>query len=270
MESTIQKLKRNLREGTFLKNVPVAIKNRLIKEIKYSNLLVVLDKDSQLMKTYQKNIPMIDRNHVATGNYYLDSRVSLNHESIVYSLGILTDIAFDTAVQKAYQCAIFMYDPTPISVSFMDQFSDDPLFQFRPYGVWTEDTTLRFYEPDRGGSSSMMQGTSKKFFDAKCLTMSSIMNNNDHTHIDVWKADIEGAALPVLLQMVEQGIFPDQIIGEFERPQKDKLAINQFFEDLNKLRGILKENEFAEFQIPRKKAKYHSIELLFVNKNKMS
>lgn len=164
-----------------------------------------------------------------------------------------------------------MYDPTPLSITFMNAHKANSSLKYSPIGIWIEDKTLRFYEPKLGGSASMMSNeeSNNKYFEAKCETMKTVMKRNQHDHISVFKADIEGAALPILGQMIENQIFPDQIVVEFERPKKDMLKINDFFNDLTELRSKLGVNNYEEFLLPRKTAKYFSLEMLFVNKRKI-
>ena len=96
------------------------------------------------------------------------------------------------------------------------------------------------------------------------------MKKNNHKKISVFKADIEGAALPVLKQMILNKIYPDQIIVEFERPKKDMPKIKAFFDDVSSLRLRLKEIGYNEYLLPRHKAKYFALEMLFVKKNKIN
>jgi len=271
MDSLVQKLRRNIKDGTLLQRAPVAIKNRIVKRMTTINALYFLDKARVMTKKYGDEIPNLGSNALAVGNYYLDKRVPLNKDSIVYSLGILTDISFDESVHKKFGCDIYMYDPTPLSIKYMESFKTQKHFKFFPLGIWTENKTLKFFEPKLGGSASIFasEQTNDNYFDAECQTMETVMRNNNHTHISVFKADIEGAALPILKQMLENEIFPDQIVVEFERPRKNMTEIYDFFSELTKLRSKLKDNNYLEFLLPRKQAKYYSLELLFVNKNKL-
>jgi hypothetical protein len=91
------------------------------------------------------------------------------------------------------------------------------------------------------------------------------MELNGHSHIDIFKADIEGAALPILEQMIDQEIYPSQIVVEFERPKKNQTKIDSFFNRVDAVRDKLKHEGFLEYQIPREKGKYYSIEFLFIN-----
>lgn len=271
MESIKQKVKRNLKDGTFLKNVPLAVKNRILKFAPTLDIIYFLNKDRVRTKKYESSIPKISNNGKPYGNYFLDRRVQLDKNSIVYSLGILADIAFDSAVHEEVGCDIYMYDPTPITVKFMKTNESKNYFKYHPIGVWTENKTLRFYEPKFGGSASIVGEDASKcdYFDAKCETMLKIMKDNNHEYISVFKADIEGAALPVLHQMINNNIYPDQIVAEFERPRRGKDEIDQFFNDLSDLRTKLKNANYEEFLLPRDSVKYFSIEILFVNKTKI-
>lgn len=267
LESPFSKTIRNLKQGTLLKNGSKAIRHRFIKYVRYSNLLYIFDKNRVRTKGYQKDIPKIDSNHFLAGNYYLDKRAPINKDSIVYSLGILTDISFDLHVSEQYSCKVFMYDPTPTCIEFMKAHSSNSLLKFFPLGVWTESTQLKFFKPKHGGSASAMdQHENDDYFLADCRTMQDIMITNNHSTIDVFKADIEGAALPILEQMIKQGIFPNQIIVEFERPQNSQTEIDDFFNRVTNLRNQLKEQNYVEFFLPRGIAKYFSLELLFVKK----
>ncbi len=250
METIRQKLIRNIKEGTFIKNVPVAIKNRFVKHLSTLNWLYFLDRRRVLTKKYEKNISAIGTNGIKFGNYYLDKRVPLNNDSIIYSFGILTDISFELSLQQKVGCAIYMYDPTPISIQFMKNYEANTLLKFFPIGVWVEDKTIRFYEPKLGGSASIFSAAENgKYFDAKCATMKTIMASNQHNHVSVFKADIEGAALPVLCQMVREGNLPDQIVAEFERPKEEE-KIQEFFNQLTDLRKKLKNYGFEEYLLP--------------------
>lgn len=271
MESIKQKLERNIQEGTFFRNGSSAIKNRFFKYIRSMNLIYFLDKNRIKTKKYQSTIKKVGTNGVKVGNYYLDSRIPLNESSIVYSLGILTDISFDLSIQKQFGCDVFMYDPTPSCIEFMKKYAANTGLKFNPIGVWVEGEILKFYQPKLGGSFTLIRGndSTDEYFEAKCETMETIMQNNKHTEISVFKADIEGAALPILKQMIDEKIFPDQIVAEFERPKKGEDKIQEFFESLTELRSKLKDADYEEFLLPRKEAKYYSLEILFVKKSKI-
>ena len=270
MNDISSKLRKNLKNGTLIKNGTKALQNRLQRFFRYGNLFYRLDEERVLMKKYQKGIPGINPNLYPAGNYYLDKRISLNENAIVYSLGILTDVAFDSYVANNFACEVYMYAPTPITIEFMKQYENYPLFEFRAIGVWIEETSLKFHNPKYGGSASILQKASEHAFEAKCVTMDQLMKENGHSEIQIFKADIEGAALPVLEQMIQNKIFPDQIVVELERIQSDEYPIENYFSRVSAIRTQLKNEGYEEFILPRQQAKYFSLEMLFSKKNRMS
>jgi|SRR5690554_21287 len=271
MRETFDKVKKNIQNGSLIKNGSKAIKNRIIKKLKHHNAIYLFDKDRVKTKKYLSTIPKINSNHSKMGNYYVDNRIKIEANSIVYSLGILLDISFDLAISNTYGCSVYMYDPTPSSISFMKMHQNNKKLIFSPFGVWTEEATLKFYEPKLGGSSSAIcdKNSSDKYFEAKCFKIEQLLIKNQHKHIHLFKADIEGAALPVIEQMLEQKIYPDQLVLEFERPKEDSKKVDDFFNRVSIVRKKFKSLNYLEYQLPRSTAKYLSLELLFVNKDAM-
>ncbi|MEM1319497.1 MAG: FkbM family methyltransferase [Bacteroidota bacterium] len=268
--SIYNKIRKNLQQGTLLKAGYKALSGRLIKWVKYHNVFYPFDYERVMTRKVQQTIPLINRDHIKMGNYYIDRRLPLTEKSIVYSLGVWTNIEFDLAITKAHCCPVYMYDPTPISIEFMEEKAkENTLLRFFPWGVWTEDTTLKFYLPPNGSSASAVNGQNGVHFEAECKTIANLMAYNGHQHIDVLKADIEGAALPIIEQLIETEIYPTQIVVEFERPIHDLKGNIDFFHRLIKLRERLAALGYEEFRLPRSAAKYFSFDLLFsrIHKN---
>ncbi len=258
----LTKIVRNLKKGSLISAGSKALSNRFKKWRKSSNLFYRRDFKRILTKELEKEFPPIDHNHLKTGNYFIDKRLPLNSDSVVYSLGILEDTRFDEAIATKYKCDVYMFDPTPLTVKFMAGQSN-PHFKYFPIGVWTENTNLKFYLPSLDGSASTVNVMGDKYFEAKCKTVDTIMNEFGHQHINVFKADIEGAALPVIEQIIDKGIFPDQIIAEFERPEGDIKQTIDFFQRLLSLTEKCRELGYKEYLLPRKHAKYFSLEILY-------
>jgi len=269
MKDIFRKIKENLYNGTLFTKGGKFLRNRTVKFFKYGNFFYLLDVERIRTKEYQKTIPKNDFNHYVVGNYYLDKRIVLDENSIVYSLGVLNNIEFDLSISKKFGCRVFMYDPSPVSIEFMKKKESDTLLKYKPVGVWTERTKLRFYEPKYGGSASALfkdrAENLQNYFEADCFTMNDLMIENKHVEIDVFKADIEGAALPIMEQMIENNIFPTQIVVEFERPRNNKKEVDDYFSRVTRIRNQLKEKGYEEYLLPRKASKYYSLELLFVN-----
>ncbi len=260
------KIFKAIKNGNFLDRVVnkySVVKRRIKKRVWASNLFYPFYPERVRTKKYQELIPQINKNHYQVGNYYLDKRKSLTPTSVIYSLGIGEEVSFDDEVSKMFSCSVYMYDPTPASIDFIKKnYSSNKYFKFFPVGIWIENTILKFYSSSGGGSSSAVYSTmGKNFFEAKCVTMEDVLKENFHTHIDVFKADIEGAALPILEQMIEKTILPEQIVVELERHKEGN---DDFFSRVDSLREKLKNLGYEEFNLPREKWRYFSLELLFV------
>jgi FkbM family methyltransferase len=262
-ESSTQEKKK---KDPFFINAYKVIKRRFTKWIMHTDLFYLFSKPRRMTKAYLKGIAEINENHIPAANYFVDKRMPINDKSIVYSLGISVDSSFDEFMTKNYGCAVYMYDPTPLSIDYMKTQKNE-LFKFFPFAVWTENTTLKFSTSAYGGSSSSFF-ENDNFFHAETRTIKDLMAENGHTHIDVFKADIEGAALPILLQLIEQDIIPQQLIIEFERYETEISEVEKFFETISSMREVLREKGYEEFSLPRKKYKYFSLELLFVKLKK--
>ena len=74
---------------------------------------------------------------------------------IIYSGGIGSDTTFEEALIRRYGCMIFAFDPTPGAIDHVTKKKrEDPNMQkfvFRPVGLWSENTTLKFYSPKTRG-----------------------------------------------------------------------------------------------------------------------
>jgi hypothetical protein len=264
MTSFSQKIATNIKNRTFKKG----LKNlfwSIYRKIKFSNFHYFLNKNRLLTKKYEKKFKAIDNNQVDFSNYYLDKRMKLSPASIIYSFGILNDVGFELEVSNKIGCVVNMFDPTPLTIEFIkDNYASYDKFKYKPIGLWKEDKVLSFYTAKEGGSASaVLDIAGNNRFDASCYTLGSIMKQLGHSGktIDVLKMDIEGAALPAMMQFFEEGIFPLQVIAEFERPKKN---VVDFFAELDKLNAIATANGYEIYLISRPKEKYYAVELLYV------
>lgn len=152
----------------------------------------------------------------------------------MYSFGVGGDIRFDLALTESTSCTVYLFDPTPRSARFVAQHADNKFLQFYAWGLWTADGLVRFFsdvtlmtdaqgsvvQDHRSGSLTNITN-SDTWFEAECLTLSSITQRLDHSHIDLLKMDIEGAALEITEHFLDMNIRPTQIIAEFEAPRKN-------------------------------------------------
>lgn len=205
----------------------------------------------------------------AFGNYYLDSHL-LDETSAVYSFGVASEINFDTAVTARFRCKVYLFDPTPDSIEFMARNENQSLI-FDPIAAWLYDgqTDMFLYRNSESGfgpGSITNYWTTDEVLRVECQTVKTIMKNLGHKKLDVLKLDIEGAALPVLLDLMKNSIYPRQIVAEFERP----LAFTQFpkyWWELLKLFRLLRSRGYDNYKIKNNAGL--AIEILSIRKEEV-
>lgn len=139
---------------------------------------------------------------------------------VCYSGGVGNDITFDVALIERFGCEVEAFDPTPSSVEHVGvAAAGEPRFHFHPWGVWSEDTTLRFYEPEYSNTnfSAINLHDTDGFFEAPCRSLPSIMRELGHDRIDLLKLDIEGAEYEVLDALIGDDIRPTVLCVEFHK-----------------------------------------------------
>jgi FkbM family methyltransferase len=141
-----------------------------------------------------------------------------------YCAGVGEDITFDLGLIERFGCAVYAFDPTPRAVAHVQAVAaHEPRFHFLPVGLWSADTTLRFFAPRNPAHVSHsvvnLQHT-KTYFDAPCRTLPSLMGELGTERIDLLKLDIEGAEHEVVRSMLEGGIRPTVVCMEIDQPVK--------------------------------------------------
>lgn len=153
--------------------------------------------------------------------------VTVKSDWIVYSLGIGQDATFDQAIIDRYGVTVHGFDPTPTAIEYVALRRGTPpllpeQFQFTPVGIWDSDCSLRFYEPKTRGwvgsySALNLQGTSR-YIEVPCRSLSTLMRERGHDHIDLLKMDIEGAEYRIINQILDNAIPIGWICVEFDQP----------------------------------------------------
>lgn len=146
---------------------------------------------------------------------------ALGERAVCYCAGAGEDVSFDVELAKRGH-EVHTFDPTPKSIAYVERLGPLPNgMRFHPYGVWSEDTTLKFYAPrdPRHVSHSVLnlQGTGT-YFEAPCRSIRSIMRELGHTRVDLLKLDIEGAEYAVLEDLLRSDVRPQVIAVEFDQP----------------------------------------------------
>ncbi len=186
------------------------------------------------------------------GGWYFPEKHNLNQDSIIYSAGVGEDISFDLKIQNDLNCNIFLIDPTIKSITHYEEckhfFLDKSFaftgniqpdyinyiqnlnpnfkkFNYLNIGLWDKKDELKFYKQTNENyvSQSLIDGMFGNNYDLVPVnSIKNIMNELNHTKIDVLKLDIEGAEIKVLEQMLKDNIFPNILCIEFDLKLKNK------------------------------------------------
>lgn len=171
------------------------------------------------------------------GGYNIPEDI-LNDVLVAYSFGVGEDMSFDIALSShCPKAQIYLFDPTPRArqhfmhvmnlsmpnISIPEDFSlERPVhalnFHFSAIGLSTRNRRkVKFYAPRDRNHVSHSIGNAQAtddFFEASTYKLTTIMQVNAHSRIDVLKLDIEGEEHVVLRQMAQFGIFPRVIAVE--------------------------------------------------------
>jgi FkbM family methyltransferase len=156
---------------------------------------------------------------------------------VCYCGGVGEDISFDLGLIERFGCTVRAFDPTPRAITFVAaKAAKVPGFDFHPIGLWSEDTTLRFFAPRNPAHVSHsivnLQRTSE-FFEAPCRTVESIMLEVGDERVDLLKLDIEGAEHEVVRSMLASGIRPTVLCLEIDQP----VRVRTFWATVRRIRA---------------------------------
>lgn len=146
----------------------------------------------------------------------------LSQDSICWCAGVGEDITFDLAIIQRFGCHAWGIDPTPRAVRHVEiHAAHEPCYHFIPVGLWSEDTTMRFFaprDPSHVSHSILNLQQTGEGFDAPCRSIASLMKDLNHRHLDLLKLDVEGAEYVVLESLYRDEIRPRILCVEFDQP----------------------------------------------------
>jgi FkbM family methyltransferase len=209
-----------------------------------------------------------------------------NANSVCYLVGAGEDLSFDVALAEKYGCATHIFDPTPRSVAHFKalqmainagkqmSLANTPTgfypiiaketvanLHFHNFGIWNEDTTLKFYAPanDAYVSHSIVNlQKTDKFIEVPVQRFSSVMRRLVHTEIDLIKIDIEGAEYQVIAAILSEKINVKILCIEF-----DESAANHFDgQYIDRIENALKSLIDAGFTLIAKEPDCHNYTLM--------
>ncbi|HXG69634.1 MAG TPA: FkbM family methyltransferase [Gemmatimonadaceae bacterium] len=152
------------------------------------------------------------------GEWYL-CPTPLTRESVVYSLGIGTDVSFDLSMIARFGTHVFAFDPTPTATAWIRTQTLPAQFHAYPYGVADFDGIADFERPEdpQNPSFSYLGKRAEGLGATRCdvRRLRTLMEMLGHTDIDLLKMDIEGAEYAVIENMIAEGLRVHQLLVEF-------------------------------------------------------
>jgi FkbM family methyltransferase len=205
--------------------------SQLRLEKRFGITLHWLDPLRRAVRSYEvANTHLVGPELTAYGNYYLDPR-RLPARLTVFSIGVGEDLDFDRALITRHSVDLHLFDPTPRSERFVSAAGLPDGVRFDRLAIADYDGTINLYIDDLEGSletttslSVMDRGHHASGFSTPCRRVSTLMRERGIERLDVLKLDVEGAAIAILNDVLDDGILPSQIAAEFERPPNPRDA----------------------------------------------
>ena len=152
------------------------------------------------------------------GGYCLD-RSMIGCDAVVYSLGIGEDISFDLSLIERFGVEVDAFDPTPRVKKWLAAQSLPRQFRFHDAGIAGHDGEETFYLPPRKNCVSHSLIRAREYGRAALrfpvIRLSTAMQLQGHSRIDVLKMDVEGAEYAVIEEIVREEIPVAQLLVEF-------------------------------------------------------
>lgn len=145
-------------------------------------------------------------------------------------IGAGEDISLELhLIESKHNCLIL--DPTPRSISYLESKlpNEGSNFKFLPVGISDFDGNMRFYfpkDPTHVSLSALNLQKTSNFIELPVITISTLLLQLNIKHIDLLKLDIEGMSPRVITDMLNKGIYPNQILTDLEFPVRTSILVS--------------------------------------------
>ena len=148
----------------------------------------------------------------------------LNRESVIYSVGVGSNIDFDVELINSFGATVHAFDPTPRSIEWVKSQKLPKHFIFHPFGLSAENGHMDFFPPAKASSTHFSPidryGDTNNIVRAPVKDIDTIASELNHKEIDLLKMDIEGAEYEVIKALPKNRVAINQILIEFHHMYK--------------------------------------------------
>ena len=148
----------------------------------------------------------------------------LNRESVIYSVGVGSNIDFDVELINSLGATVHAFDPTPRSIEWVKSQKLPKHFIFHPFGLSAENGHMDFFPPAKASSTHFSPidryGDTNNIVKAPVKDIDTIASELNHKEIDLLKMDIEGAEYEVIEALPKNRVAINQILIEFHHMYK--------------------------------------------------
>ena len=148
----------------------------------------------------------------------------LNKESVIYSVGVGSNIDFDLELINSFGATVHAFDPTPRSIEWVKNQQLPKHFIFHPFGLSAENGHMDFFPPSKASSTHFSPidryGDTNNIVRAPVKDIDTIASELNHKEIDLLKMDIEGAEYEVIEALPKNRVAINQILIEFHHMYK--------------------------------------------------
>jgi FkbM family methyltransferase len=142
----------------------------------------------------------------------------LGPQSLVYSVGVGSDISFDLALIERFGCEVHAFDPTPMACEWIARQDLPARFKFHAIGLADSDGDVQFALPPIEGHDSFSLPDPEKqqpLISCPVRRLEGLMADLGHQQIDLLKIDIEGFEYGVIQDILASSVRPAQWLIDF-------------------------------------------------------
>lgn len=160
-------------------------------------------------------VPGIELGGARSGVYAVDP-TALGPHSIVCSVGIGDNIAWDLWLIGRFGCTVHAFDPTPRACAFLAGQVLPRRFVHHEVGLAARDGEQAFAAPRReAGVDYRPLPDGEAGLRLPVRRLATLLRELDFDRVDLLKLDIEGGEYEVLDDLLHHGPLPQQLLVEF-------------------------------------------------------